>query len=166
MKTASPLWVSEDIDSRGQKDQMAVAQVFQHFPGPMYRCNWVAMWCDTNELSKWKKWPQKWRNKDKGGWGQPLDWDTALINPKFTHSWDILSSQRPFVQPKLVRWNGRGVGWQRKWWFKLQRGGEWDGWRMRWLDEMQTGILRIEMIEIGRQKWQGWQTRKEVCQWC
>ena len=30
-----------------------------------------------------------------------------------------------------------------------------EGRRTRWVDEMQMGILRIEMIEIGRQKWQG-----------
>ena len=32
---------------------------------------------------------------------------------------------------------------------------------MRWVDETQMGILRIEMIEIGRQKQQGQQTREE-----
>ena len=32
---------------------------------------------------------------------------------------------------------------------------------MRQVDEMQTGILRTEMIKIGRQKQQGQQTREE-----
>ena len=41
-----------------------------------------------------------------------------------------------------------------------------EGQRTRQVDETQMGILRIEIVKIGRQKQQGRQTRKEARQLC
>ena len=63
-----------------------------------------------------------------------------------THSWDILSSPC-ITKIGKVKWRGSRLA--EKMVIKLRR-----------VDEMQTGILRIKMIEIGRQKWHGRRTRE------